>query len=184
MRYWALSPVLNALTKPSVVTRMVSFSREPGDLRTLTSEAFSIPRRSNLKIAQELRRRTDACHQQAVPSSGARDVKKVAFRGVEVFEVSLVSRRLDSLLKRNNFVIARHYHHGTEFKPLREMHRAYRRSPSGQFHFFIQYGKRWPGDLRRGPCTRQLSIGPHENPNLARRNSFVQSAIPCCRPHR
>ena len=69
---------------------------------------------STLQIVQEFRRRFHPRHQQVVPSPSAGDVKQVGFRGINLFEICIVSNRLYSLLERNDLVVTPHHDYRAE----------------------------------------------------------------------
>jgi hypothetical protein len=76
------------------------------------------------QIVQELGCWLDAGHQEMIAGAGARHVKQVPFAVINIFEIGIVRDILDALLRGNDLVVARHDGDGTEFQPLREMHRS------------------------------------------------------------
>ena len=79
---------------------------------------------SHPQIIKELRCRIDACHKQVISCTGASDVKQVAFRVVDFFQIRVVGHRLDPFLQGNDLIITGHHDNGTELQAFGKMHGA------------------------------------------------------------
>ncbi|MBM2812573.1 MAG: hypothetical protein HW416_3332 [Chloroflexi bacterium] len=76
------------------------------------------------KVAQKLRSRLHARHEQMVARSCAGDVEQMALRVVDLLEVGFVGHGLDALLQRHYFVVAGHDDHCAKLKALAQVHGA------------------------------------------------------------
>ncbi len=99
-----------------------------------------------------------------ITCTGARDVEQVPLRVVNLFEVGVVSYRLNSLLRRDNFVITGHDHYRTELQSFRKVHRADGDMVIGRLDILIKYLERQSGSGYRILGTIPLSQRRHANP--------------------
>src|SRR6266568_489215 len=86
---------------------------------------------SQPQIIKELRWWIDARHEQMIPRTGTGDVQHVAFRVVDLFQVSIVGHRLDPCLQGNDLIIARHHSNSTKLQAFGQMHRTDRNMAAG-----------------------------------------------------
>jgi len=63
----------------------------------------------------------------------------MAFGVIDFFQVSIVGYRFDALLGRDNFIIAGHHNHHTEFQPFGQVHVADGDVAAGCFDSFIKH---------------------------------------------
>jgi len=59
-----------------------------------------------------------------VSGTGTGDVEQVAFGVVALFQISVIDHCFDSILKRNDLVLAGHYDNSTELQAFGQMHGA------------------------------------------------------------
>src|SRR5579871_2997892 len=90
------------------------------------------------QVGKKLRRRGDAGDQQAIAGAGAGDIKHMALRVVDLFEVGLIGDGLDPLFKRQHTVIARHDSDAAKLKTLGQVHGADRYLARGRGSVFAK----------------------------------------------
>src|SRR6516165_4037725 len=61
---------------------------------------------------------SDTRNQKEIACPRAGDVKNLAFRGLDFFEVRIIGDRFDSCLEWNHLVVTSHNHYGAKFQTL------------------------------------------------------------------
>jgi len=89
-------------------------------------------------VIQELRCRFDARYQQVIPRTGAGNVEQMTLGVIDFFQVCIITNAFDSLLQRNNFIVASHYRDRTELQPFGQVHGADRDVAASGFDVFIE----------------------------------------------
>src|SRR5450756_2189367 len=94
-------------------------------------------------------------------------------RVVDLFEIGVFGDRLDSLLQRDDLVVACHHDDGAELQALRKMHRANGHSAATRLNVLIEDLESQAGGLNCRASPVELGSRPHEDAHFMTKQTLA-----------